>query len=36
MQKLNHKTGKTLERSRNANRGVHFNQDAFGSVNENL
>jgi hypothetical protein len=36
MEKLNHKTGETLERARNADSGVHFNQNALGSMNVNL
>lgn len=36
MQKLNHETGETLKRPRNANRGIHFDQDTLGSVNEDL
>lgn len=36
MQQLDHQTGETLESSGNADGGVDFDQDALGSVDENL
>lgn len=36
VQQLDHQPGKSLESTRNANAGVHFNQDTLGGVNEDL
>jgi hypothetical protein len=36
MEELDHETGKPLECTRNANRWVDFNENAFGGVNVNL
>lgn len=36
VEQLNHQTGEPLERSRNAHRGIDFDQNALGRVDENL
>jgi hypothetical protein len=36
VKELDHKTGETLECARNADSGVHFNQDAFGGMDVDL
>lgn len=36
MKELNHQTGEPLEGSRDTDGGVHFDQNSFGGVNENL
>lgn len=36
MQELDHESGKTLECSRNANRGIDFDQNAFCGMDVNL
>lgn len=36
MKKLNHKTGEALERTRNADRWINFDEDPPGGVNVNL
>lgn len=36
MEQLDHQTGKPLERSRNADGRIDFNQNTLGCVNEDL